>query len=108
MKKSSLIFIFLFGLTSCTYETSKDKEMLSKGFVENRYRDDTTKYVKIGNHDIYLRTLSNGDSLFKSYFVDSEGFRQNEIYYTTGGATNELKWHVQNGKTGHEEYLIQK
>lgn len=101
--------IFLLALTSCsTYENPKDKEMLSKGFVKNFYMGDTAKYMKVGNHDIYLRTLSNGDSLFKSYFVDSEGTRQNEIYYTTGGATKQLKWHMQNGKTGHEEYLIQK
>ena len=63
---------------------------------------------KIGNHDLFLRTLSNGDSLFKSYYIDSSGYWRDVIYYTKGASIKSIDWEVRNGKSIRLESIIKK
>lgn len=108
--KKLLIFVTFFGLISCDNEPKNDNIGYVRVILDNNF-----VYEKIGIHTDFIRVLDNGDSLFRSYQVDSTatinrckiGYIEHNVYYTTGGKTKSLEWHVSTGKTGHEEYNLQ-
>ena len=104
MKKLILSLSIIGILSSCGNTPTK---VIPNGYVES-HQYGVNGPIKLGEHDEFIRVIGNGDSLFRSYNIDNDGWAKDEIYYTTGGRTSVIEWHVQTGKSGHEEYNIQK
>lgn len=89
--------IYLILVTLLLFSCGNNK--MPSGYIGRSY---DTKYcsdtLKVGENDIFIRVLGNGDSLFMSYFVDSKGHRNDIVYYTTGN-TKSVQWSVQEGKS---------
>lgn len=65
-----------------------------------------SKVYPYGPNNIFCRIIGNGDSLFYSFFLDSNGSKKDAIFYTTGN-TKMLQWEEREGKQNVNHINIQ-